>query len=169
MAASDKKYSRSEFLSFFRDRFKRKIDIIYPPFAVDEDRFAEECPACSGRCVPVCPQQIIQRNEDGIPRLNFSVDGCTFCAECADACEPDVLVTGEPERILADIHLDFSRCLAWQGTICQSCKDICPEQAIFFEGMKNPNIRKDVCTRCGFCVAACPVNCIRISAVNYDD
>lgn len=168
MADSDKRYSRSEFLSFFRDKIKPREVLIRPPYAVDESRFSDICPDCSGRCVPVCPQQIIVRRQ-GVPRLDFSSSGCTFCLVCAESCELGVLQMGQPARIIADIHLDFSRCLAWQGTICQSCKDACPEEAIVFDGMKNPNIRKDVCTRCGLCLSVCPVSCIKISGVRHDE
>jgi len=169
MNASNKKYTRSEFFSFFLDRVRQKSKLIYPPYSIDEDNFSNICPDCSGRCVVVCPQQIIERNQKRIPYLDFSTDGCTFCGACAEACEPGVLNQGQPNLIFGDIHLDFNSCLAWNDTICQSCKDVCPEDAIFFEGIKNPNIRKDVCTRCGLCLSVCPTESIQISKFKYDE
>ncbi len=164
MDSSGKKYSRGEFLSLFLRRLQSSPAVIHPPYAADETKFSGVCPDCSGRCVAVCPQKIIKRAVSGIPQLDFSVDGCTFCTACAEACELGVLDQEGAGRISAQIHLDFNTCLAWNGTICQSCEDACPEEAIFFNNMKNPNIRKDVCTSCGFCILVCPVGSIQISA-----
>ncbi len=159
-----KTYSRNDFIKFFTDRVKaKKNSSVRPPYNIEFDLFEQNCPECTGQCVSVCEEQIIEISEDGIPFLNFNKGGCTFCEACLEACEKDVLIAPEENKILANIHLDFTTCLAWNSTTCQSCKDACDYNAIFFEGLRNPNIRKDNCTRCGFCVNICPANSIEIT------
>ena len=45
---------------------------------------------------------------------------------------------------------------------CEACKDICPNNAIFFEedekGFMYPKIDSSICTNCGLCQKKCPAN-----------
>ncbi len=157
-------YSRSDFIKFFTDRVKtEKKSYLRPPYNNNPELFVEFCPECPGQCASICEEQIIERAEDGTPFINFNNGGCTFCKACLNACEKGVLSTDEETIIKANIHLDFTTCLAWNSTTCQSCKDTCEKDAIFFEGLINPNIRRDKCTRCGYCVNICPANSIEIT------
>ncbi|RMH60692.1 MAG: ferredoxin-type protein NapF [Calditrichaeota bacterium] len=163
MTDSGRTYSRGEFLSFLLGKAPKKSRGIPLPYITDKGRAQEQCPDCGAPCLTVCPQRIVYKKDEEVPRLIFETAGCTFCKECALACERGVLSPEQEGPITAHIHLDFTRCLAWQNTLCQSCREACPEEAIFFEGLRNPNIRKDVCTRCGLCVPVCPVSCMEIT------
>ena len=162
-----KTYSRNEFIKFFTDRIKgEKKTYIRPPYSTGPNLFDQVCPECPGQCASICEEQIIEIAENGTPFLNFGKSGCTFCSACLDACEKGVLVAPEKKVITANIHLDFTTCLAWNSTLCQSCMNTCEVDAIFFAGLKNPNIRKDACTRCGMCIASCPVKSIEITPLS---
>lgn len=60
-----------------------------------------------------------------------------------------------------------SDCLNKQGIYCQSCKDVCREDAIIFNqvqrGVQLPLIVADKCLSCRDCVECCPVDAITIS------
>jgi ferredoxin-type protein NapF len=57
-------------------------------------------------------------------------------------------------------------CLARCFVHCQSCGDVCAEQAIRFTprfgGPPLPSIVAERCTGCGECAAACPADAITI-------
>jgi DNA-directed RNA polymerase subunit D len=48
-----------------------------------EVRITEQCDAC-GKCVKVCPEEILIKTDEGIKTQN--VIECTLCMDCADAC-----------------------------------------------------------------------------------
>ncbi|MCC8025296.1 MAG: 4Fe-4S dicluster domain-containing protein [Clostridium sp.] len=58
--------------------------------------------------------------------------------------------------------LQEERCLNWLQTRqeCHICRDVCPEGV--FDG---PEPRWEYCDGCGICAAACPVRCLRPSAL----
>ena len=55
-------------------------------------------------------------------------------------------------------------CLARRGVVCQSCADVCPEQAIRFSlqrgGPPLPAVDETRCTGCGACLEVCPAGAI---------
>ncbi len=158
-----KSYSRSEFIKFFTDRVKgEKKACLRPPYNDNPEIFEKVCPSCAGLCARICEEQIIEIGEEGTPVINLKKGGCTFCRACLDVCEKDVLNLKEDRFIKAKIHLNFTTCLAWNETVCQSCKEACTYDAILFDGLKKPNIRKDECNRCGICVPVCPEGSINI-------
>ncbi|MGD9510185.1 MAG: 4Fe-4S binding protein [Geminicoccaceae bacterium] len=59
-------------------------------------------------------------------------------------------------------------CLARSGILCRTCGDICPEGAIRFPpqlgGVGQPWLDAERCTRCGECVAVCPVGAVSLGA-----
>ncbi len=137
---------------------------VRPPYGVDESLFQSECIACEDQaCVASCDEQIIVIDDAGIPKLDFSVSGCTFCEDCATACKLGVLSLEHSqgiEWINATFAIDHKSCIAHNGVICFSCKEPCMENAIVFNGMFNPIIDGDLCNGCGFCLGRCPTEAI---------
>jgi len=160
---------RRELFSFLSSSLKsagkEKEIIIRPPYYNDLNAFDTECQNCEGICATLCQEQIIIIAEDKTPRLNFSKNGCTYCDDCATACEFDVLNVEDKKLIDAGIRINESTCLSWQGVMCFSCKDPCLEDAIEFKAMFMPTIDQDKCTACGFCVSRCPSNALDIKVI----
>ncbi len=135
-----------------------------PPWAVPERLFDEKCDNC-GKCIDICPEQILKFGRGRLPVVNFQRGACTFCGECLRVCESGALnKNGDPPwRLKA---LLSAGCLATKGVMCRSCGDACEEDAIRFRlivgGFSQPEIEHCACTGCGACVAPCPEGVIRI-------
>jgi len=67
---------------------------------------------------------------------------------------PDGTAARGPESVV----LHATRCVAWKNTICLSCRDVCPEDAILFDFRGRPTIERDLCTDCGQCLEPCPTD-----------
>ena len=138
--------------------------LVRPPYGDSESTFQSECPSCETKaCVASCDEKIIVIMEDGTPTLDFSKNGCTFCDECANVCDADVLSLeneATSEKLNAMFRISLEGCVAHHGVICNSCKEPCIDDAILFNGMFNPVIDEDRCTGCGFCIARCPTQAI---------
>jgi len=133
------------------------------PYVRDPDAACRGCAACvDSPCVDACGRKIIGLDRDGLPGLDFSGDGCTFCGDCAAVCGPEVLDVTIGPPIAAEIELDRQLCVAWGRGICNDCVEPCPEDAILMVGLMHPRVIEDRCTRCGLCVPACPQGAIRI-------
>jgi len=63
---------------------------------------------------------------------------------------------------LATVWISAAACLAHNGTVCVSCVQACPEQAIDMNNLFNPHVN-DNCTGCGLCISACPVGAVKWS------
>lgn len=150
----------SSLASPFKEK-KKQEKIIRPPYFQDENIFFTNCIECEGLCSTVCEENIIVIQEDSTPKLDFSISGCTYCDACANICPSEVLNLEYKKNIDAKIEIDVLTCLAWNQTMCFSCKDPCLDDAIDFLGMFRPSIN-DNCTSCGFCVRICPTNAIKI-------
>ncbi|MEA1955314.1 MAG: ferredoxin-type protein NapF [Campylobacterota bacterium] len=158
---------RRELFSFLSSSIKgegkkAKQIILRPPYYKDISLFHNECNKCDGKCATVCEEEIIKIAEDKTPYLDFSNSGCTFCDECAIACEFEVLKLEDKTNIYADIIINQSTCISWDGVMCFSCKDPCLENAIEFKAMFMPTIDMSKCTGCGFCISRCPTYAIEI-------
>jgi ferredoxin-type protein NapF len=152
---------RRELFSFLSSSIKgekrdKAIPIIRPPYFNDISAFDKECVNCDGLCVTSCQEHIIIIAEDKTPRIDFSSSGCTYCDDCAIACQSDVLKIEYKNLIDLDININQKTCLSWQGVMCFSCKDPCLEDAIEFKAMFMPSIDLQKCTACGFCISRCP-------------
>ena len=155
---------RRELFSSLASSFKQKEKqekILRPPYFNDESIFFTNCISCEGLCSTVCEENILFIQEDFTPKLDFSNSGCTYCDECAKVCPNDVLKIEYKKIIDAKIEIDLLSCLAWNQTMCFSCKDPCLDDAIDFLAMFRPSINNN-CTSCGFCIKVCPTNAIRI-------
>jgi len=165
--------SRRDFFHTFRKPLTQTKEgsplMVRPPYGLNESLFQSECVACESKlCVASCDEQIILIGGDGIPMLNFSRSGCTFCEDCANACEPDVLSVQNvhtSEQINAKFRISTEGCVAHHGVICFSCKEPCIDDAILFNGMFNPVIDMEKCTACGFCLSRCPAHAIEFLAI----
>ena len=161
---------RRELFGFLSSSLKgeerpKKETIIRPPYYNDVLDFDKECQSCDAPCATLCQEQIIIIGEDKTPRLDFSKSGCTYCDECAIACEPNVLQVEHKKQVDAGIRINESTCMSWSGVMCFSCKDPCLENAIDFQAMFMPTINQEKCTSCGFCISRCPSMAIDITAL----
>ena len=165
--------SRRDFLNAFRKPLVQSKEVVAPvlrpPYGLNEALFQSECTVCESKaCVAACDEKIIVLLEDGTPTLNFTKFGCTFCDECAIACEADVLSLENvqtSENINAIFRISTQSCVAHNGVICFSCKEPCIDDAILFNGMFNPVIDLDKCTACGFCLSRCPTVAIDFKSI----
>ncbi|OWV87735.1 ferredoxin-type protein NapF [Rhizobium sp. R635] len=135
---------------------------ICPP-GTSMEALAAACTGC-GRCEERCPTKII-RLVDGLPSLAFMRGECTFCGECAASCPQPVFIAERIDRF-AHVAAIGDTCLAKRGITCQSCGEVCPQQAIRFRprigGPFLPELRTEICNGCGGCIASCPVNAITL-------
>jgi ferredoxin-type protein NapF len=143
---------------------KKLEKLLRPPYFNDESLFQSECHKCEAKCGTVCEEDIIKFSKDKTPYIVFGLKGCTYCDECALACEFDVLKVENLKHLNAIITINKNKCLSWHHTMCFSCKDPCLDNAIDFEAMFMPTIN-DKCTNCGFCISKCPVDAIDIKVL----
>jgi len=156
----DKK--KRNFLRRFSSPFK---SFIFPPYYEKKEDFLN-CVNCETKdCVNACKEKII-KIENEMPIIDLSINGCTFCDECASACTYGVLkIKNKKNKLNAEFIITPNTCIAWNNTICFSCYDICEENAIIYKGMFNPVIDLDKCSGCGFCLKICPVNAIKYTVI----
>jgi len=150
----------SSLLSF--DKRGEKGFDIRPPYFKNNDSFLELCSQCDGKCSSVCEENIIIIKEDKTPVLDFKKSGCTYCDECAKACEFGVLNIEYKKNINAKITIDMLKCMSWNKSICFSCKENCLDDAIEYLGLFRPKIDMQKCTSCGFCVRVCPCEAVKV-------
>ena len=143
---------------------QKQEKLLRPPYFDDESLFHNECNKCEGKCATVCEEEIIKIADDKTPYLNFSNSGCTYCDECAKACEFGVLDLENKKLIDASISINKNKCVSWHHTMCFSCKDPCLDNAIDFAAMFMPTINEK-CTACGFCISRCPTDAIDIKVL----
>ncbi|HIV48872.1 4Fe-4S binding protein [uncultured Helicobacter sp.] len=160
---------RGGILGAFSAVFKPKTDFIPLPYVKNLHTLAQ-CTQCEGVCATSCPEQIIIKDKESVPYLNFMIAGCTFCEECARVCqklwgEDAPLERKDSDTIAARVSIDPLSCLAWQKTTCVSCKDACGENAIIFSASLYPEIDSQKCNACGLCYARCPSFSINIKSV----
>ncbi len=156
---------RRELFSSLASSFTKKEKqekIIRPPYFKNEEIFLTNCIECSDKkCSIVCEENIILILKNGTPAISFENNGCSYCDECANACEHEVLNLEDKKNINTKIEIDPLSCLSWNQTMCFSCKDPCLDDAIDFLAMFRPEINEN-CTSCGYCIKYCPTSAIKI-------
>ena len=139
----------------------------HPPWSIDPLKFVEQCSRCDA-CIDSCPQQILKRNNQGYPVVDFSTSGCTFCAACAESCKTGSLslmafIGDYPWSVKAQIT---ESCINYSGIVCRICADTCISSAISFRINSGaaviPEIDLDACTGCGECYRHCPKKAIKV-------
>ena len=158
----DRRELFSSLAGIFKEEKEQESILMRPPYFADISAFATECLKCDGKCATLCQEQIIIIGADKTPFLDFSKSGCTYCDDCAHACEFGVLNLEDKKRIDVDVFINQATCMSWSGVMCFSCKDPCLEDAIEFRAMFMPTIDPNKCTACGFCISRCPSYAIEL-------
>ncbi len=138
---------------------------VRPPWACAEPQFLQRCDRC-GLCLQHCPQNILEKDRGGYPRVNFRRGGCTFCGLCLEPCRTQALVapaTSSPWQLRLQLA---PFCLNRCGTVCRSCGEHCEASAIRFRpaagGSLQVEVREEHCSGCGQCVSVCPVGAVSL-------
>ncbi|WP_374502797.1 ferredoxin-type protein NapF [Pseudoxanthomonas sp.] len=136
-----------------------------PPWAKPEPEFLAACTRCDA-CVRACPEQVLLRDADGLPRFEARAGECTFCGDCVAACGSGAFEPARdpPWTLVAGVA---DTCLSAQGVVCASCREVCPASAIRMPpGARGAaSVDPETCTGCGACVAPCPVDAIALHHV----
>lgn len=137
-----------------------------PPWALAEAEFLQRCTRCAA-CVEACPGQVLQPDAQGHPQFHPQRGECTFCGRCAEACAPRALEAAQEQPWNYRARLGGT-CLARRGVVCQSCREVCGNQAIRFAPSAvpaAPQLDTERCSGCGACVGACPVQALALTTV----
>ncbi len=152
----------------------KEISPLRPPWAIKEKAFIEKCTRCDD-CIQVCPEKILVQGDAGFPTVDFKRGECTFCFECAKACQTGALSqqlaeSSSKKRVANAWQLDVRfnhKCLSMNAVVCRVCGECCDAEAINFKlkvgGISEPQIALDDCTGCGACLSVCPVDAVDIS------
>lgn len=154
--------------SFFR-RLSGREAPLRPPYALDEAAFLEACDAC-GDCIAACPENILLSDRLGRPRVDFSTGSCTFCDACAEICTREAFHDARADRAPWTALAEVSQsCLEHRGIACRTCEIGCEAMAISFRplpgGISRLQIDGERCNGCGACVPLCPVDALKVRAV----
>lgn len=156
---------------------KTKPEVTYKPEILPwmfDRSILENCTGC-GDCVAACPENIIQINANNRATVDFQKGECIFCSECAKACSEDVFLPFERRKETPpwQAQIEIAKtCLAFEGIVCQICRDQCLEKVISFPPVMGATARPELdlesCTGCGACVATCPTEAITIQIQNAE-
>lgn len=159
---------------FLRGDLSAKRTPIRPPWALPEAAFIAACTRC-GDCAPACPEHVIAIGSGAYPQLDFSHDGCSFCAACVGVCTTGALRRDTDTQTPWANKVELTPgCLTLSGIVCRSCGEHCDTGAIHFQlprgGVACPRIDAVACTGCGACIGVCPAQALtlRVSHVTEE-
>lgn len=147
---------------FFRGKVNTK-QVMRLPWVINEAVFTSGCTQCQD-CIQSCESNIIVKDEDGFPKVDFSLGECTFCNKCIESCEQPLFsgtFTEKNDEKAWPVTLEISdKCLAKNNIYCQSCRDECETSVIKFNFLNSsipqPSINEVDCNQCGACIKSCP-------------
>lgn len=155
---------------FFRGKIKAK-QAIRLPWVVNETVFTSGCTQCQD-CISHCETNIIVKDEQGFPKVDFSLGECSFCNKCIEVCQQPLFsgafADNEPvnssEKAWPTTLEISDKCLAKNNIYCQSCRDECETNVIKFHyldsSIPQPSLHTPDCTQCGACIKVCPQDAI---------
>ena len=129
------------------------------------------CTDCTHPCTTACDPGIIHLHPTdhelaGLPYLDFSANGCTFCQDCVEACPIEIEVADTEAPDIGKAEVNHDTCIAWHEIICQSCIGVCEFEAITSTYMRNPEVNYQLCNGCGICVRYCPLDALTVAPVS---
>jgi ferredoxin-type protein NapF len=141
------------------------------PWLTNPLAFIHDCTRC-GKCQENCETNIIVIGDGGFPTVDFSIDECTFCYQCAEVCPESLFKPKSEEPWQAQIVIE-KECLAIRNIECRSCSEMCDAMVISFKPelgrVAQPKLDLDKCNGCGACVSVCPTSAIKVSNVNNNE
>jgi len=161
-----------------RRLFRGKVhqeQVLRLPWITSEQIFTQQCTQCQD-CISACETNIIIRDEQGFPKIDFSKGECTFCHKCIQTCKEPLFTLPNTDTPVDSnvkpwpVALDISnKCLAKSDIYCQSCRDECESAAIKFSfvvdgvisSIPKPIVNLADCTQCGACINSCPQDAIK--------
>ncbi|MFA1240135.1 ferredoxin-type protein NapF [Serratia odorifera] len=160
--------SRRKLLS---GQWRHPSTAIRPPWSLAESRFIAGCSRCQA-CINACETGVLRVGSGGYPEIDFTLAECTFCGDCASACDAALFhpLNTPPWRLHAVVD---AGCLALRGVECRSCQDSCEPRAIRFRprlgGVAHPTLNAIACNGCGACVAGCPTAAISLTRSEHHE
>lgn len=155
----------------FRGQVRTKNELRLP-WAINEAVFTSGCTQCQD-CISRCESNIIIKDEDGFPKVDFNLGECTFCNKCIDVCEQPLFSGTFSDNTSTEHNNDKAwpatltisdKCLAKNNIYCQSCRDECETNVIKFNyvntSIPEPSLNDVDCTQCGACIKTCPQDAI---------
>lgn len=84
--------------------------------------------------------------------------------------KPDPAVGRDGEPVPKKAVIQGRLCLAYQGGMCFTCSERCPEPGAITTDKGIPTVHADLCTGCGVCYDLCPAprNAILMTEVPAD-
>ena len=79
------------------------------------------------------------------------------------ACPIEIDAAVDTPPVIGTAQLNRNTCIAWDDVICMACSDRCDVNAITTEHQRRARVDADICTGCGMCVSACPVDAITVA------
>ncbi|WP_301099790.1 ferredoxin-type protein NapF [Otariodibacter sp.] len=160
-------FLRGQFLNSLKteDVKKQGYAVIRPPWA-NPDKFLDKCTAC-GNCITHCEAQILVRDQDGYPYVDFSQgkQECLFCKACVTSCKVNLFRSTDEIAWQHKVEIQ-TNCLANKLIECRSCEDSCEQRAIRFKReigkVAKPLLNLELCNGCGACLSSCPTQAITI-------